>query len=671
MCGIAGFVAKHGRMLSNSLILKMVSLINHRGPDDEGFMILKGDNQIVPMGGENTPAEVWETDTEYRPTDEILACQGEKSVLAFGHKRLSILDLSPAGHQPLSYQNGRYWIIYNGEIYNHLDIRKELEMVGHHFTTKTDTEIILAAYSEWGENCMSRFVGMWAFAIFDKTINEIFIARDRYGIKPLYYYFSPHGDFFFASEIKQFTVLPSWYPAMNPQRVYDQIIYSMSDHTDETMFKDVFQLPGGTYFKSKLDCIKPTVYGKVNYTKWYKLKRDPFNGTFDEAASIFRTLFEVSLKEHLNADVPVGTALSGGLDSSSIVCGVNRILRDEGTTDRQRTFSSCSEIEKYSEKKWIDIIVGETNVNASFIFPKVEAVFKLTPEIVWYQDEPYQSQSAFLGYNVFKLAASEGVKVLLNGQGADEYLGGYGQFIFSRYSDMVKKLKIGEIIDDIRNLKKIRPVSNVELLKGVLYHLLPTRYRHILSRLSGNTSYIKSLIDINKLGIDFKHPLNAIPVEYSSVSNISEHLTFYSTLPKYLHWEDRNSMASSVEARVPFLDHRLVNFAYNLPDNFLDCNGVTKRVMRHAMSNLLPETIRDRKDKMGFATPEEHWVRNESSKLFRKGIAQTIDITNGLIKNDALLYFDKIVEGKVPFDYTYWRMILLGEWVKKFQLKVP
>ena len=671
MCGIAGFIAGPGRLLSNEIIYKMGSLINHRGPDDEGFVILKSHDQLIQLGGDNTPYEVWDTFTEYRPIAKITSYLGDTSIMALGHKRLSILDLSPAGHQPLSYSSGRFWIVFNGEIYNYAEIRRELEESGYLFKTKTDTEIILAAFSEWGEGCLNKFVGMWAFAIYDKHSNEIFLARDRYGIKPFYYFFSDEGDFFFASEIKQFTVLPKWHASMNPQRVYDQLMYSIADHTDETMFRNVFQLPGGTYFKSELSGIKPAISGKLTYNRWYWPKRELFNGSFENAAEIFRSLFEVSVKEHLHADVPVGTALSGGLDSSAIVCEVNRLLKTEGATNRQRTFSSCSEIEKYSEKRWMDIVIGATNVKASFVFPKVEDVFNQTPQIIWHQDEPYQSQSVLLAYNVFKLAASDKVKVLLNGQGADEYLGGYGQFLFSRYADMVRKMKISELLGDSRNLKNIRPVSNTELLRGVLYHLLPTKFNRMLSRLSGNTSHLKGIVNSKKIGVNFKHPFDFIPVEYSSVQNISEHLTFYSTLPKYLHWEDRNSMASSVEARVPFLDHRLVEFAYNLPDNYLEKNGISKRVMRQAMGDLLPEAIRNRKDKMGYSTPEEHWVRNESPKLFRKGIAQAIDITNGLIKNEALIYFDNIVEGKVPFDFSYWRLILLGEWITKFNVKVP
>jgi asparagine synthase (glutamine-hydrolysing) len=668
MCGIAGFVARKGNLIPNTTILKMTDLINHRGPDDEGFLFLTQKQKITTAGGETTPSEVWMTQTEYRPVDNIKYSHTQFSSMALGHKRLSILDLTPAGHQPMSYGNGRYWIIYNGEIYNYQDIKNELEKSGYHFKTRTDTETILAAYKEWGEACLNKFVGMWAFAIYDRDKNELFLARDRYGIKPLYYYFSTKGDFYFASEIKQFTTLDGWQSKMNPQRVYDQLIYSFTDHTDETMFAGVFQLPGGTCFKSSLEFIRPDATGRIYLRKWYLLNLNPFKGSFTEASNIFRTLFERAVKEHLHADVPVGTALSGGLDSSAIVCEVNRILRADRIEALQKTFSSCSRDEQYSEKKWMDIVINHTKVEAYFIYPQLKDVFNMTQDIIWHQDEPYQSQSAFLAYNVFRLANMNGVKVLLNGQGADEYLGGYGQFTISRYANMAKHLRIFSMLADIRNLQKINPVSFSNLLLQSLSHLFPSFVKRRIARIKSSADNIKRIINIDKLKIKAIHPYDIIPVGFITVPEISEHLTFFSTLPKYLRWEDRNSMAHSVEARVPFLDHRLVEFAYNLPDDFLEKDGITKRVMREAMNNLLPEKIKNRKDKMGFTTPEEVWVKKENPGLFRSKISEAIIVTNGIIKLEALRYFDDMVNGKLPFDYTYWRLILFSEWLKRFNV---
>jgi asparagine synthase (glutamine-hydrolysing) len=297
-------------------------------------------------------------------------------------------------------------------------------------------------------------------------------------------------------------------------------------------------------------------------------------------------------------------------------------------------------------------------------------MIKMTEDVIWHQDEPYQSQSAFLGYNVFKLANNHGVKVLLNGQGADEYLGGYGQFAMARYANMTKNLRISAMLQDFKKMQQINYVSYSKLISGIVFHLLPSFVNRSIKKIITNSDTISKIIDNNKLGTKPSHPYDIIPVGYRTVPEISEHQTFFSSLPKYLHWEDRNSMAHSVEARVPFLDHRLVEFSYNLPDDFLRKDGVTKRVMRAALSDLLPTRIRKRKDKMGFITPEERWVKKENTAYFREKISEAIIVTNGIIKPQALSYFDNVVSGKEPFDYTYWRIILFSEWILKFNVHI-
>lgn len=670
MCGLSGFVAREGYLLSDSLILSMNNIIHHRGPDDEGFVLFKRGNEIVIAGGDNTGVSVWTTQTTYSPMIHINNCLNGSSILALGHKRLSILDLSPAGHQPMTDCKKRFWIVYNGEIYNYLEIKAELEQIGFSFKTRTDTEVIIAAYAHWGKACLDRFVGMWAFAIYDQEKNEIFLARDRYGIKPLYYYFSSEGDFFFASEIKQFTTLSCWTAKLNPDRVYDQLIYSFTDHTNETMFAGIFQLPGGAFYKSELNKIIPNDKGQIRYERWYHQKRQPFKGSFVDAALTFRELFERSVKEHLNADVPVGTALSGGLDSSSIVCEVNRLLKTEGYSSLQRTFSSCSTYEKYSERKWMDVVVNHTKIDAKFVYPELKEVFNLTNDVLWHQDEPYQSQSAFLAFRLFMLARSNGVKVLLNGQGADEYLGGYGQFTLARLAKMTTQFRFLALINEMSEIRKNNETSYSTLIFGTVGHLLPYSVKNAITRFRSSSDHIKRIVNNKILKANAIHPYELIPIYYRTVPEISKHLTFFSTLPKYLHWEDRNSMANSVEARVPFLDHRLVEFAYNLPDDFLEKDGVRKKIMRQAMIDLLPEQIRNRRDKMGFTTPEENWVKKEDPKLFRSKISDAIEVTNGIIKPEALEYFDNVVSGKTAFDFTYWRIILFSEWIKRFNIEI-
>jgi asparagine synthase (glutamine-hydrolysing) len=668
MCGISGIVGSG--FFKAEEIMAMNSAIRHRGPDDEGFLLIDAERNLRIAGGTDTPSGTWVSKFEYAPDVRIQELSNSQFRMALGHRRLSILDLSEAGHQPMSYSDGRYWIAFNGEIYNYLDIKNELQKTGRQFITRTDTEVILAAYAEWGEKCLEKFAGMWAFAIYDNTLSEIFLARDRYGIKPLYYWFAPDGRFCFGSEIKQFSRCSGWAAEMNRERVHDYLAYSFTDHTDETMFAGVFQLPAGSSFRSVTDGLVPAGDGRIASNRWYEVRRKQFTGSFTEATDVFRDLFENSVREHLSADVPVGTALSGGLDSSSIVCEVNRILRIDGKSELQKTFSSCASEERYNEKKWMDIVINHTSVDAHLIYPRLQEAIDSTADLIWYQDEPYQSQSAFLGYSVFGLAKRSGVKVLLNGQGADEYLGGYGQFAAARYANMVRQLRILPLLADITKLQRIRQISKATLAKHILYHLFPSGIRKQATNLTSSADQVKRLIDTGRLKATGTHPYEIIPVKMNSIPEISEHLTFYSTLPKYLRWEDRNSMAYSIEARVPFLDHRLVEFAYSLPEDYLEKDGVTKRVMREAMGNLLPEKIKNRKDKMGFTTPEEMWVKKERPEFFREKIAEAISVTGGIINNEALKYFDNVVNGKLAFDFTYWRIILFSEWVKKFQVNL-
>lgn len=368
MSGISGIINRSG--FKPDLLKGMTDIIRHRGPDGEGFIFRSTDEQLYCVGNRDTIDSIRMSGLPWSPQSTIQELSDVVCTMGFGHRRLAIVDLSSAGHQPMSYGNNRYWICFNGSIYNSKEIRNELQELGYRFISDSDSEVVLAAYAEWGTLSLERFAGMWSFAIYDHQLKEIFLARDRFGIKPFYYWFSPDGSFYFASEIKQFTVLDEWKAKMNPPRVYDYLIYSFTDHTDETLFADVFQLPSGTYFKSSINDIKPDKSGRIGFSKWYSLKREPFKGTFTEAAEKFRILFENSVREHLYSDVSVGAALSGGLDSSSIVCEADRLRMSDRKSDLLKTFSSCSVDERYSEKRWIDIVSEHTNIDAYCIFRK-------------------------------------------------------------------------------------------------------------------------------------------------------------------------------------------------------------------------------------------------------------------------------------------------------------
>ena len=328
MCGITGLLSSNAS-ISQENLRSMNRSIRHRGPDDEGYVLFSADS-FHCLAGQDTPSSSYSSSAPWIPHAQIGAVSVAAN-LGFGHRRLSIVDLSPLGHQPMCDPTGRYWITYNGEIYNHLELREELEALNHHFFSHTDTEVILAAYAQWGEACLSRFNGMWAFAIYDRKLDLLFMARDRFGVKPLYYWVTPERELAFASEIKQFTGLTGWRAQVNGQRAYDFLVWGVIDHTDETLFSGVYQLRPGHCVRMKAgqwqDHLTPD--GRLQASRWYELEMGHFSGNFEEAASEFRRLLTDSISLRLRADVPVGSCLSGGLDSSSIVCVMNDLLRQK------------------------------------------------------------------------------------------------------------------------------------------------------------------------------------------------------------------------------------------------------------------------------------------------------------------------------------------------------
>jgi len=346
MCGITVIISQQ---INSSQIKRMNDLIRHRGPDDEGYVFF-ADEKSICVGGKDTPSDVFIEPTPYQPIELIqdlklsLDCH-----LAFGHRRLAIVDLSGLGHQPMCDSDRRYWITFNGEIYNHVELRTELEILGYKFISHSDTEVILAAYRQWGENCLSRFNGMWAFAIYDRQEDSIFVSRDRFGVKPLYYWVSPEGALAFASEIKQFTAMNGWRAKINPQRVYDFLAWGLTDHTDETLFDGVYQLAPGCCLTLKVKDYTDAIAedGRLKTKSWYQLVPQVFSGSFEDASEAFRQHLTDAVALRLRADVPVGSCLSGGLDSSSIVCLMNQLLHKKNASSLQKTFSACADIKRF------------------------------------------------------------------------------------------------------------------------------------------------------------------------------------------------------------------------------------------------------------------------------------------------------------------------------------
>lgn len=663
MCGITGIIS-NSQINSVVELVKMNQIISHRGPDDEGYVLFTN-KEIIVAGGRDTAPSSWQAESPYLPKIEIDKVENADVSVAFAHRRLSILDLSPFGHQPMSYLNNRYWIVLNGEIYNYLELREELKSKGHTLISESDTEVVLAAYHEWGIECQHKFVGMWAFVIYDFENRELFFSRDRFGIKPLYYWFSPIGDLHFGSEIKQFTVLNNWSAKLNHQRAYDYLMHSVTDHTEETMFEGVYQVAPGHFFTLLVGELNK-YEKKIETKRWYDTKYEEFEGSFDEAKSKFLELFKSSVELHLRSDVPVGSALSGGLDSSSIVCYVNILLKNGGKEELQKTFSSCSTDERFDERKWMDEVVKHTNVDAHFLYPKGEDVFKMTEKLLWYHDEPYQSQSAFLGYHVFESAKQNGTVVLLNGQGADEYLSGYGMYQFYRQRKLFIKFKLRKLMSELAG--ETFAGKAIKISELVLYsNLIPETLKDILRKNKSSTKRFLKTIDpaFFKSLYRYKNP----PDIWKHYFDISKYQMSHDPLPRYLKWEDRNSMANSTEARVPFLDHRLVEFTMNLPVEFLDTKDVRKRILVSALKGILPEKVRTRDDKKGFITPEQRWFMEDFKGEFIDYYLKYADYSSGIInKENTIKYLLDVQNKKIAFSYNYWRLISFSIWMKVYHV---
>ncbi len=651
----------------------MQAAVRHRGPDDEGVVwFRRGDWAPTACGGSDTPGNVYSAPLPYSPA-QTNPNMNEAS-LALVHRRLSIVDLAPTGHQPMCSADRACWITYNGEIYNYIELREELKGLGRNFVSQSDTEVILAAYQQWGKDCLARFNGMFAFVLFDRARRRLFAARDRFGVKPLYYWIAPEGLVAFASEIKQFTVLPGWRSRINGQRAYDFLNWALLDHTDETLFDGVFQLRGGEAQELELGedpsgAAKPG--GRLPAYRWYELRPRPFDGSLAEAAEEFRRLFTDSVRLRLRADVSVGSCLSGGLDSSSIVCIMNDLLREKDAHAMQKTFSACSTVRRFDEREFIDEVVRQTATDAHYVYPNLDSLFSTLDRITWHQDEPFGSTSIFAQWHVFGLAAANGVKVMLDGQGADEQLAGYHNCFAPRFGSLLRGLQWMKLWEEMQATKSLHGYSLMWGLKQALNNVLPEVLRQPLRRVAGKPSDVVHLFDMGRLGATPRDPfLEAGSAKAVSVRAMSQSQLHATSLPMLLHWEDRDSMAHSIEARVPFLDYRLVEFTLGLPDDFKISGGETKRLLREGMRGVLPERVRARADKLGFVTPEEEWLRKQNPELFRKALRDAVDVSAGIVRNDVSAVLEKMIAGAHPFSFLIWRLISFGAWMRVFSPRV-
>lgn len=609
MCGISGILSRSENAALLPWIASMHQQQAHRGQDDHGFLFLNVEEQATTA-----------TNLHFTPN------------VAFAHQRLSVQDLTIAGHQPMVDDTKRYTIVFNGEVYNFKDIRTDLEKEKVFFFSKTDTEVVLRAYIQWGAACLHRFEGMFAFTIWDAKKQELFMARDRFGVKP-FYYLKKEEVLAFSSEIKAFKTLPFFTKTLSKKAVYDYLIHAEVERDGLCLFTEVTELLPGHY----------AVFNRNSFVleevKWYELPPVSNEHNHEElVASKVRRLVDTSIRHRLISDVPVGTCLSGGLDSSIIVASMS------GQTVKPAAFTATFDGFERDESKYAREF--EKEVNWLKTSPNAADFKNEIEKVIWTQDIPFFSSSTFIQYKVMQLVGTSKIKVTLDGQGADELFGGYAR----HYAALVNEYYYGGRWREAWQLRKnANPdfCSKQRVTREFLKQFIqkPNKFKHLFS---------EALLR------------EAIPGDKSEAVTLNAYLKEGiegTVLKNLLRTGDRNSMAHTVEARMPFADsHELTEYALTIDPILKMKNGRGKHILREAYRDIVPAVILDRRDKIGFEAPQKEWFKE--LKPFVKSVFPTKNddfINWTAIHNDFDAFYDsQIEEGRLElwrlFNFQLWRL---------------
>ena len=607
MCGIAGFIDRsinHGD--AGLLMEKMLLSIRHRGPDNSSI------HQI----------------------EEV----------TFGHNRLTIIDLSESSNQPMTI--GNITIVFNGEIYNYLEVKKELVDKGITFHTQGDTEVIIQSFNTWGAECVKKFVGMWAFALWDGQKKELFCSRDRFGIKP-FLYMHAGEKFYFASEVKPLKLSGIFSNNLNLEQVSRGLQMGWVAFEDQTYFEKIKALPEASnlFFKD----------GKIRVEKYWDLKPTDKSGlSFEDKRQRFYELFADSIKLHMRSDVEVGGCLSGGIDSSAITSMVGKLYPDVDF----KTFSIFYEGEM-DERPWIRSVTEKYPHILNYDYsPSKDALKECFHRMSYHLDVPSNWSSDISQYYVMELAAKHKMKVLLDGQGSDEFLGGYLHSFYRLIGEDMKNLRLGKMFRELNQHARMREFSlakavDVFMKSGMSalmneQQLYATEYHNFLPRMlqSGNGTV----------------PFHLEKKFGNKLDNFFYHLIFHSMLPSLLHFEDRNSMAFSIESRVPFLDHRLVEFGFTLDNEDRIHDGTTKFILREAVRDIIPEAVYQRRDKKGFSTPGASWLRGDMQFLLDQDFSKSEMLDQKKVRQ----VMKEFQNGNDRLANLVWRICGLNYWITNF-----
>lgn len=627
MCGITGFLINGKSNFGlEKVIWDMSDSMAHRGPDDRGFTVLSYDGR------------------------------GGKDPIVFGHRRLKIIDLSQNAHQPMTDKSGNLAITYNGEIYNYLELKDELIKKGYDFTSSSDTEVALKSYKEWGEGCFERFNGMWALAIFDKRNRKVILSRDRFGKKPLYYY-KTKNEFVFASEIKAILKYPGVVKKPNYAKIFRYLSgnYRYVDIDNESYFEGIFQVP-----KSSLLEISEDLGTKASY--YWNLGSPVMKADISDERAVndFRNILVDSVRIRLRSDVPVGCMLSGGLDSTSITSIAYKVLKNPIVA-----FSGITGNLKgvYDESEYIDSVIKETNANFHYIRPDPADLFQTIDEMLGFHDEPVCTVTWYSLYLIAKKVRLENVPVVLNGHGGDELLAGYWDHYHYNFYDLQQNADLKTLAYETKAWEDNHHRGNGEI----------QRYQEYIRDLaSGKISEMSRFPDYSDcFKDDFAknyHKDISWPNPYAgSLSKRLYSETMFETIPASLRPEDRNTMSQSIESRSPFLDHRLVEYCFSLPNKFKIRNGLGKWMLRESMKGILPENVRTRKDKSGFIAPANEWFRTTNrQELYDLINSKSIESRRIFIVDKLNAIYDEHLAGGKNHQMFLWQLINLELWFRKY-----
>lgn len=636
MCGIAGIILKNNQSFNAiEKIIQLSQAIQHRGPDGEGFLIATKQGNITCSLAQNVQTN---STLPYAPQTNILTIQqNDNTQLLLAHRRLSIIDLTESGHQPLCDVEKKYWITYNGELYNYIELKKELQLLGYKFHSETDTEVVIAAYAAWGAECTSRFNGMWAFCIYDTAKQICFMSRDRLGVKP-FYYFENNNCFAFASEQKALVKAGFVKAKNNNKAIHDYLLHGLIENDHNNFFENIIELwPGQQLiYDLKTHAFKQSEYYHLKNNN--HLSNDHLSDI--ELIDKIETLLEKAIQLRLRSDVEVGTCLSGGIDSSIIAAVIAANAKKQ-----VYTFTSVFRNNSISEENFADLVNQKIHAKSIKTEPSLEGFLKEVETLIYSQDAPIWDTSTYAQYKVMELAKQNGIKVVLDGQGADELFGGYHHHFFAKWQNLISQNKIVEAYKEMHAASKTIQNPFLFFIKEKI------KQKHTFKNSQQSQILKKDFIQSDNRHIITK-PNNVNGVLLDDIYN--------TRLKTFLKCEDRCGMWHSVESRTPFSDDvDLMNFMFSFNGNRKIQHGISKYLLREAFKKQLPNEIYTRYDKVGFETPMQDWMKKIHPQMLSE-----IKSANFEFVNNAQLHLtnpNNAYQNKLLF-----KLFVLSKWRKVF-----